>query len=185
MEGIPVFDTVQEAVSETGANTAMVFVPARFAADAIFEAVDAGIATVICITEGIPAHDILRVYNHVRPLGITLISRTTGSALSRKGERGNRCPPRSSARGASAGGQDEIRRADIPDRARADAASCGAVGAASENRGDPVVGSSFIDVLGTSQDDSETEIVVMVGEIGGAEEEKAAAFIEAEADKTP
>ena len=71
VEGIPVFDTVRQAVAETEPNTAMVFVPARFAADAIYEAVDAGIATVVCITEGIPAHDMLRVYNHVRPRGVT------------------------------------------------------------------------------------------------------------------
>ena len=82
VEGIPVFNTVQDAVSEAGANTAMVFVPARFAADAIFEAVDAGIATVICITEGIPAHDMLRVYNHVRPRGLTLIGPNCPGALS-------------------------------------------------------------------------------------------------------
>jgi succinyl-CoA synthetase alpha subunit len=181
VEGIPVFDTVQEAVSETGANTAMVFVPARFAADAMFEAVDAGIATVICITEGIPAHDMLRVYNHVRPLGITLI--------------GPNCP------GALSPGKANV--GIIP----AEIFSEGSVGLVSRSGtltyqigheltqlgvgqstivgigGDPVVGSSFIDVLGRFQDDPETEIVVMVGEIGGAEEEKAAAFIEAEVTK--
>jgi succinyl-CoA synthetase alpha subunit len=181
VEGIPVFDTVQEAVSETGANTAMVFVPARFAADAMFEAVDAGIDTVICITEGIPAHDMLRVYNHVRPLGITLI--------------GPNCP------GALSPGRANV--GIIP----AEIFSEGSVGLVSRSGtltyqigheltqlgvgqstivgigGDPVVGSSFIDVLGRFQDDPETEIVVMVGEIGGAEEEKAAAFIEAEVTK--
>jgi succinyl-CoA synthetase alpha subunit len=181
VEGIPVFDTVQEAVSETGANTAMVFVPARFAADAMFEAVDAGIDTVICITEGIPAHDMLRVYNHVRPLGITLI--------------GPNCP------GALSPGKANV--GIIP----AEIFSEGSVGLVSRSGtltyqigheltqlgvgqstivgigGDPVVGSSFIDVLGRFQDDPETEIVVMVGEIGGAEEEKAAAFIEAEVTK--
>jgi succinyl-CoA synthetase alpha subunit len=181
VEGIPVFDTVRDAVSETGANTAMVFVPARFAADAMFEAVDAGIATVICITEGIPAHDMLRVYNHVRPLGITLI--------------GPNCP------GALSPGRANV--GIIP----AEIFSEGSVGLVSRSGtltyqigheltqlgvgqstivgigGDPVVGSSFIDVLGRFQDDPETEIVVMVGEIGGAEEEKAAAFIEAEVTK--
>src|SRR5947207_7097103 len=65
VEGIPVFDTVAESVRETGANTSMVFVPARFAADAIYEAVDAGIETVICIAEGLPAHDMLRAYNYI------------------------------------------------------------------------------------------------------------------------
>ena len=181
VEGIPVFDTVRDAVSETGANTAMVFVPARFAADAMFEAVDAGIATVICITEGIPAHDVLRVYNHVRPLEITLI--------------GPNCP------GALSPGKANV--GIIP----AEIFSEGSVGLVSRSGtltyqigheltqlgvgqstivgigGDPVVGSSFIDVLGRFRDDSETEIVVMVGEIGGAEEEKAAAFIEAEVTK--
>ena len=181
VEGIPVFDTVRDAVSETGANTAMVFVPARFAADAMFEAVDAGIATVICITEGIPAHDVLRVYNHVRPLEITLI--------------GPNCP------GALSPGKANV--GIIP----AEIFSEGSVGLVSRSGtltyqigheltqlgvgqstivgigGDPVVGSSFIDVLGSFQADPETEIVVMVGEIGGAEEEKAAAFIEAEVTK--
>jgi succinyl-CoA synthetase alpha subunit len=181
VDGIPVFDTVRDAVSETGANTAMVFVPARFAADAMFEAVDAGIATVICITEGIPAHDMLRVYNHVRPLGITLI--------------GPNCP------GALSPGKANV--GIIP----AEIFSEGSVGLVSRSGtltyqigheltqlgvgqstivgigGDPVVGSSFIDVLARFQDDPETEIVVMVGEIGGAEEEKAAAFIEAEVTK--
>ena len=181
VEGIPVFDTARDAVSETGANTAMVFVPARFAADAMFEAVDAGIATVICITEGIPAHDMLRVYNHVRPLGITMI--------------GPNCP------GALSPGKANV--GIIP----AEIFSEGSVGLVSRSGtltyqigheltqlgvgqstivgigGDPVVGSSFVDVLGRFQDDPETEIVVMVGEIGGAEEEKAAAFIEAEVAK--
>src|ERR687891_44368 len=82
VEGIPVFDTVLDAVAETRANTAMVFVPARFAADAIYEAVDAGIGTVICITEGIPAHDMLRVYNYIRPRGITLVGPNCPGVLS-------------------------------------------------------------------------------------------------------
>src|SRR5213596_2438680 len=71
--GIPVFDTVAAAVEETDANTAMVFVPARLAADAIYEAVDAGIRTVICIAEGLPAHEMLRVYNYIRPLGVVML----------------------------------------------------------------------------------------------------------------
>jgi succinyl-CoA synthetase alpha subunit len=181
VEGIPVFDTVAEAVGEAGANTSMVFVPARFAADAIYEAVDAGIATVICITEGIPAHDMLRVYNHVRPLGVTLI--------------GPNCPGVLSPGKANVG--------IIP----AEIFSEGSVGLVSRSGtltyqigheltqlgvgqstivgigGDPVVGSSFIDMLGRFEADEETELVVLVGEIGGAEEEKAAAFIEAEMTK--
>ncbi len=169
------FDSVRAAVAETQANTAMVFVPARFAADAIYEAVDAGIATVIAITEGIPAHDMLRVYNYIRPRGVTLI--------------GPNCPGVLSPGKANVG--------IIP----AEIFSAGPVGLVSRSGtltyqigneltqlgigqstivgigGDPVVGSSFVDVLARFEGDPETEAVVMVGEIGGSEEEKAAAFI--------
>src|SRR5919198_111612 len=82
VDGIPVYDTVHEAVREQGANTAMVFVPPRFAGDAILEAADAGIGAIVCITEGIPAHDMLRIYNHVRPRGITLLGPNCPGALS-------------------------------------------------------------------------------------------------------
>ncbi len=175
VEGIPVFDSVRDAVEETQPNTSMIFVPARFAADAIYEAVDAGLEHVICITEGIPAHDMLRVYNYIRPRGITLV--------------GPNCPGVLSPGKANVG--------IIP----AQIFSQGAVGLVSRsgtltyqigheltqlgigqsiyrrNRGDPVVGSSFIDVLERFEADPETEIVIMVGEIGGSEEEKAASFI--------
>src|SRR5207302_569157 len=82
LDGIPIFDTVAESVDETGANTSMVFVPARFAADAIYEGVDAGIETVICIAEGLPAHEMLRVYNYIRPKGITMLGPNCPGALS-------------------------------------------------------------------------------------------------------
>ena len=82
VEGIPVFDTVADAVAETGANTTMVFVPARFAADAIYEAVDAGIATVICIAEGLPAHEMLQIYSFIRPKGVTMLGPNCPGALS-------------------------------------------------------------------------------------------------------
>ena len=175
LEGIPVFDTVADAVAETGANTTMVFVPARFAGDAIYEAVDAGIATVICVAEGLPAHDMLRIYNYIRPRGITML--------------GPNCP------GALSPGKANV--GIIP----AEVFSEGSIGLVSRSGtltyqighelaqlglgnstivgigGDPVVGSSFVDILGRFEDDPETEVVVMVGEIGGDEEEKAAAFI--------
>ncbi|HYY32725.1 MAG TPA: CoA-binding protein, partial [Gaiellaceae bacterium] len=82
VEGIPVFDSVREAVAERSPNTALVFVPARFASDAIYEAVDAGIETVICITEGVPAHYMLRVYNYIRPRGITMVGPNCPGVLS-------------------------------------------------------------------------------------------------------
>jgi succinyl-CoA synthetase alpha subunit len=181
VEGIPVFDTVQDAVSQTGANTAMVFVPARFAADAMFEAVDAGIATVICITEGIPAHDMLRVYNHVRPLGVTLIGPNCPGALSPGKANVGIIPAEIFSEGnvglVSRSGTLTYQIGHELTQLGVGQSTIVGIG------GDPVVGSSFIDVLGRFQDDPETEIVVMVGEIGGAEEEKAAAFIEAEMTK--
>ncbi len=175
VDGIPVFNTVAEAVAETGANTSMIFVPARFAADAIYEGVDAGIATVVCIAEGLPAHEMLRVYTYIRPKGITMI--------------GPNCP------GALSPGKANV--GIIP----AEIFREGAVGLVSRSGtltyqigheltqlglgnstivgigGDPVVGSSFIDVLEKFERDEKTELVVMVGEIGGAEEEKAAEYI--------
>ncbi len=178
VDGIPVFNSVRDAVDQTEPNTAMVFVPARFAADAIFEAVDAGIETVLCITEGIPAHDMLRVYNHIRPRGVRLI--------------GPNCPGILSPGKANVG--------IIP----AEIFSAGPVGLVSRSGtltyqigneltqlgigqstivgigGDPVVGSSFIDILALFDADPETELAIMVGEIGGDEEEKAAAFIAAQ-----
>jgi succinyl-CoA synthetase alpha subunit len=181
VSGIPVFDTVAEAVVEAGANTTMVFVPARFAADAIYEAVDAGIGTVICIAEGLPAHEMLRVYNYIRPREITMI--------------GPNCP------GALSPGKANV--GIIP----AEIFSEGSIGLVSRSGtltyqigheltqlglgnstivgigGDPVVGSSFIDILARFEADDETEYVVMVGEIGGDEEEKAAEFIEREMTK--
>jgi succinyl-CoA synthetase alpha subunit len=182
VEGIPVFNTVAEAVSEAGANTSLVFVPARGAVDAIYEAADAGIGTVICITEHIPAHDMLRVYTYIRPLGITLV--------------GPNCPGVLSPGKANVG--------IIP----AEIFSPGTIGLVSRSGtltyqigheltqlglgnttivgigGDPVVGSSFVEVLERFEADPETEYVVLVGEIGGNEEEKAAAFV-AERMTTP
>jgi succinyl-CoA synthetase alpha subunit len=178
VEGIPVFDTVAEAVTAAGANTTMVFVPARFAADAIYEAVDAGIETVVCISEGLPAHEMLRVYNYIRPRGVTMI--------------GPNCP------GALSPGKANV--GIIP----AEIFSEGSIGLVSRSGtltyqigheltglglgnstivgigGDPIVGSSFIDILSKFEADLETEIIVMVGEIGGDEEEKAARYISEE-----
>jgi succinyl-CoA synthetase alpha subunit len=168
VEGIPVFDTVADAVDETDANTAMVFVPARFATDAIYEAVDAGIETVICIAEGLPAHDMLRVYNYIRPKRITML--------------GPNCPGALSPGKANVG----IIPAEIFSEGRI-GHELTQLGLGNSTivgiGGDPVVGSSFIDVLARFEADEETEVVVMVGEIGGAEEEKAAGFIEAEMSK--
>ncbi|HXH96312.1 MAG TPA: succinate--CoA ligase subunit alpha [Gaiellaceae bacterium] len=175
VEGIPVFDTMAAVVEATGANTSLIFVPARGAVDSIYEAVDAGIGTVICITEHVPAHGMLNAYAYLRARGVTMI--------------GPNCPGVLSPGKANAG--------IIP----AEIFREGAVGLVSRSGtltyqigheltqlglgnstivgigGDPVVGSSFIDVLAKFETDDQTELIVLVGEIGGDEEEKAAAYI--------
>ena len=179
--GIPVFNTVAEAVAETEANTSMVFVPARFAADAIYEGVDAGIETVICIAEGLPAHEMLRIYNYIRPRGITMLGPNCPGALS-PGKANVGIIPAEIFRDGRIG---LVSRSGTltyqigHELAQLGLGNSTIVGIG----GDPVVGSSFIDVLERFEADDETEVVVMVGEIGGDEEEKAARFIEAELSK--
>jgi succinyl-CoA synthetase alpha subunit len=181
LEGIPIFDTVAEAVEQAGADTTMVFVPARFAADAIYESVDAGVGTVICIAEGLPAHEMLRIYNYIRPKGITMLGPNCPGALS-PGKANVGIIPAQIFREGPIG---VVSRSgtltyqighELTQRGLGNSTIVG-IG------GDPVVGSSFIDVLGRFEADDETEVIVMVGEIGGDEEEKAAAFIEAEVTK--
>ena len=181
VEGIPVFDTVAEAVGEAGANTAMVFVPARFATDAVYEAVDAGVETVICIAEGLPAHEMLRVYNYIRPKGITMLGPNCPGALS----------PGKANVGIIPGEIFREGRIGLVSRSGTLTYQIGheltQLGLGNSTivgiGGDPVVGSGFIDVLSKFEADDETEIVVMVGEIGGAEEEKAAEHIKAQMTK--
>jgi succinyl-CoA synthetase alpha subunit len=178
VEGVPVFNTVHDAVAETGANTSMIFVPPRFAADAILEAADAGVDLVICITEGIPAHDMLRVYNHVRPRGITLVGPNCPGVLS-PGKANVGIIPAEIFREGPVG---LVSRSGTLTYQIGHELSQLGIGQSTivGIGGDPVVGSSFVDVLARFETDDETELVVMVGEIGGAEEEKAADFIEAE-----
>jgi succinyl-CoA synthetase alpha subunit len=175
VQGIPVFDTVAEAVAEASANTSMVFVPARFATDAVYEAVDAGVETVICITEHIPAHEMLRVYTYIRPRGITMIGPNCPGVLSPGKANVGIIPAEVFAEGAIG----LVSRSGTLtyqigyELAQLGLGNSSIVGIG----GDPVPGSSFIDVLAKFEDDPETEFVVMVGEIGGNEEEKAAEFI--------
>ena len=177
VEGIPVFDSVREAVAERSPNTALVFVPARFASDAIYEAVDAGIETVICITEGVPAHDMLRVYNYIRPRGITMVGPNCPGVLSPGKANVGIIPAEIFKEGniglVSRSGTLTYQIGHELTQLGIGQSTIVGIG------GDPVVGSSFLDVLARFEDDPETEYVVMVGEIGGAEEEKAAEFIEA------
>src|SRR5690348_5933087 len=181
VEGVPVFDTVAEAVAEAGANTSMIFVPARFAPDTIYEAVDAGIKTVICITEHIPAHDMLRVYTYVRPKGVTLIGPNCPGVLSPGKANVGIIPaevfkPGSIGLVSRSGTLTYQIGSEVAQRGLGNSTIVG-IG------GDPVVGSSFIDILEKFETDEETDVVVMVGEIGGDEEEKAARYIQTNMSK--
>jgi succinyl-CoA synthetase alpha subunit len=175
VSGIPVFDTVSQAVEQEGANTSMVFVPPPFAADAIYEAVDAGCETVICITEGIPAHDMLDVYAYVRSRGVTLIGPNCPGALSPEVASVGIIPTKVFKKGpvglVSRSGTLTYQIGN--ELAQAGVGNSTIVGIG----GDPIVGSSFIDILQRFEDDPQTQLIVMVGEIGGAEEERAAEFI--------
>jgi succinyl-CoA synthetase alpha subunit len=181
VEGIPIFHTVAAAVDATDANTAMVFVPAPFAADAMYEAVDAGVGTVICITEGVPTHEMLRIHAHVHARGVRLVGPNCPGALS-PGKANVGIIPAEIFREGSVG---LVSRSGTltyqigHELTQLGLGNSTIVGIG----GDPVVGSSFVDILSLFEADPETDQVVMVGEIGGDEEEKAAAFIEAEMSK--
>ncbi len=181
VEGIPIFDTVAAAVAETDANTAMVFVPAPFAADAMYEAIDAGVGAIVCITEGVPVHDMLRLHAYVHARGVRLIGPNCPGALS-PGQANVGIIPAEIFREGSVG---LVSRSGTltyqigHELTQLGLGNSTIVGIG----GDPVVGSSFVDMLTLFEADPQTEQVVMVGEIGGDEEEKAAVFIEAEMSK--
>ena len=181
VEGVPVFDTMAEAASETGANASVVFVPAPFAADAVMEAADAGVALIVCITEGIPALEVARARAYVRERGVRMI--------------GPNCPGVATPPDSKVG--------IIPEQIL----TPGSIGVISRSGtltyeaiwqlkafalglstavgigGDPIVGSSFVDILELFERDEHTEAVVLIGEIGGSAEEEAAEFIRAHMTK--
>jgi succinyl-CoA synthetase alpha subunit len=181
VDGVPVFDTFHAAVAKTGANTAMIFVPPRFAADSILEAEDAGVALIIAITEGIPAHDELRVYNHLRRGSSRLIGPNCPGILS-PGKANVGIIP---AQFFKEGNVGLVSRSgtltyqignELAQRGFGNSSIVG-IG------GDPVPGSSFIDMIELFEADPETELIVMVGEIGGDAEERAAEFIASDISK--
>ena len=182
LEGIPVFNTFHDAVAVTAANTAMIFVPPPFAADSILEAAEAGITTIIAITEGIPAHDELRVYTHLkRTPQVRLIGPNCPGVLS-PGKANVGIIPAAFFRPGNVG---VVSRSgtltyqvgnELAQRGFGNSSIVG-IG------GDPVPGSSFVDIIDLFQADPETELIVMSGEIGGDAEETAAAHIAAEISK--
>jgi succinyl-CoA synthetase alpha subunit len=181
VEGIPVFDTVASAVEETGANTAMVFVPAPFAADAMYEAFAAGVGTVVCITEGVPAHEMLKIHAFVETRPVRLIGPNCPGALSPGKANVGIIPGEIFREGAvglvSRSGTLTYQIGHELTQLGLGNSTIVGIG------GDPVVGSSFIDILELFEADPQTAYVVMVGEIGGDEEEKAAEFIESSMSK--
>jgi succinyl-CoA synthetase alpha subunit len=175
LDGIPVFNTVEWAVAETGANTSIVFVPAPFAADAILEAAEAGIKLIVCITEGIPTLDMVMVYHYLKQKGVRLI--------------GPNCPGVLSAGKCKVGimSGDIFLEGNVGVVSRSGTLTYEAVSQLTELGigqstciglgGDPIIGTVFIDALELFEQDPQTEAVVLIGEIGGNQEQRAAEFI--------
>lgn len=180
-EDIPVFDTVAAAVDGTGANASVIFVPPPFAADAVMEAADSGVALVVCITEGIPVNDMVRAYDYLGSRDVRLIGPNCPGIIS----------PGKCKIGIMPGFIHTPGRVGII--SRSGTLTYEAVGQLSDVGlgqstaigigGDPVIGTRFVDALELFQADDETDAVVMIGEIGGTAEEEAAAYVKAHYDK--
>jgi succinyl-CoA synthetase alpha subunit len=182
VDGVPVFDTFHDAVGETGANTAMIFVPPRFAADSILEAEDAGVELIIAITEGIPAHDELRVYNTLKKNGRSRLVGPNCPGILSPGKANVGIIPAAFFKQGNVGlvsrsGTLTYQIGNVLAQSGFGNSTIVGIG------GDPVPGTDFIDVIGMFENDPETEMIVMCGEIGGDAEERAADFIEANVTK--
>ena len=181
VHGVPVFDTVQEAVAETGANTSIVYVPARFAPDAIYEAADAAIGLIVCITESIPALDVIQLCAYLDRKGICLIG-PNGPGVTTPGEAKVGIMPGHIHRPGTVG---VVSRSgtltyevvwELTRRGMGQS-TCVGIG------GDPIIGTTFVEVLRLFEEDAATDRVVLIGEIGGSDEEQAAECIAEEMTK--
>lgn len=181
VSGIPVFNTVEDAVEKTKANTSVIYVPPRFAVDAIYEAVDAKINLVICITEGIPANDMMKVYAYVEKRGARLIGPNCPGLISPGESKVGIMPGNIVKKGnvgvVSRSGTLTYEAIWALTLAGIGQSTCIGIG------GDQIIGTNFIDCLREFQNDRLTKAIVMIGEIGGSDEEEAAAFIKKKVTK--
>jgi succinyl-CoA synthetase alpha subunit len=175
VDGVPVFDTVAEAVDESAADASLVFVPARFAADAILEAADAGVGLIVCVTEGIPVLDMARVANYLVGKPPVLVGPNCPGLISPGKANLGIIPHEICVEGpvglVSRSGTLTYQVMHELTQGGVGQSTCVGIG------GDPVIGSTFVDILGRFEEDAETEVVILIGEIGGADEERAAGFI--------
>ncbi len=174
-DGIPVFNSVREAVDATGANATVIYVPAKFAKGAMQEAIDASLPLIICITEGVPVNDMVSLYHQVRAKGLTLIGPNCPGLISPGKSKigimpGSICIP-GKVGVISRSGTLTYEIVHALSQLGIGQSTCVGIG------GDPIVGSNFRDILAHFEQDPETEAVVIIGEIGGDEEEKTAAYI--------
>ncbi len=172
---VPIFNTVDEAVKETGANTSLIFVPPPFAADAVMEAADAGVELVVCITEGIPVLDMIKAKNYISNKGTIMIGPNCPGVITPEEAKVGIMPGFIHKKGSigviSRSGTLTYEAVSQICEVGFGQSTCIGIG------GDPIIGSNFVDILKLFNEDEETEAVVMIGEIGGTAEEEAAAYI--------
>ncbi len=181
VDGIPVFNTVKDAVAATGANTSIIFVPAPFAKDAMLEAIDGGIKLVVCITEGVPVIDAVEAQNYARIKGVKVIGPNCPGLISPEKSMVGIMPANIFKKGHTGviSRSGTLTYEVVYDLVQSGLGISTAVGVG----GDPVVGLYFEDLLQLFQDDPDTDSIAMIGEIGGDAEERAAQFIKAHVTK--
>jgi succinyl-CoA synthetase alpha subunit len=181
VDSIPVFDTVEQAVRETGANTSVIYVPPAFATDAVYEAIDGGVKLIVCVTEGIPTTDVLKIYNYLKIKGVRMVGPNCPGVIS----------PGLSKVGIMPGHIHKKGKVGVVSRSGTltyevvwhltlkglGQSTCLGIG------GDPIIGTNFIDCLELFQADPQTEAIVLIGEIGGTDEEEAAQYVKKHVSK--